>query len=247
MPTRQQFSTKTDTPAEFSEWRKMPTPESANRMLRAIQPSIDKGIQAHVGSDAGPTIQGHAKRILLQSLQRYDPAESKLSTFVINSLQGLRRVSREQQQIIRTPERVSLDQAHLSSAENDLRDRYGRDPTTEELADSTGLSVARIARVRQYKPPVSEGYFIERDESGSGAGHSPTIASSDQPWLEAVYSSLPDQDKLILEHSLGMYGHRPLSTQQIATKLKLSPGAISQRRAKIQAMLDQQEQLGLFQ
>ena len=53
-------------------------------------------------------------------------------------------------------------------------------------------------------------------------------------------------DQKIMELSLGMRGHKPLSNLEIAKKLGRSPGALSQRKAKIQAMIDKEEDLSPF-
>jgi len=49
-----------------------------------------------------------------------------------------------------------------------------------------------------------------------------------------------------MEHTLGMHGKRVLSNQDVARKLKLSPGAISQRKARIQSKMDLAEDLKVF-
>jgi DNA-binding NarL/FixJ family response regulator len=51
---------------------------------------------------------------------------------------------------------------------------------------------------------------------------------------------------VILEHALGLHGKPVLQNQQIAKKLRLSPGAVSQRKAKIQAKLNLQDDLHVF-
>jgi DNA-binding NarL/FixJ family response regulator len=48
-----------------------------------------------------------------------------------------------------------------------------------------------------------------------------------------------------MEHTLGMNNKKVLSNQEIARKLGLSPGAISQRKARIQQLLDRREDLGI--
>jgi len=50
----------------------------------------------------------------------------------------------------------------------------------------------------------------------------------------------------IMEWTFGLYGSPQLSNQAIAQRLKLSPGAISQRKANIQRILDQEQDLSVF-
>ena len=49
-----------------------------------------------------------------------------------------------------------------------------------------------------------------------------------------------------MEWSLGLHGREKLSNKEIANKLLRSPGAISQRKAKIQQLLRQEETLSPF-
>lgn len=45
---------------------------------------------------------------------------------------------------------------------------------------------------------------------------------------------------------MGLHGKPILQNQAIAAKLGISPGAVSQRKARIQAKLDMREELGVF-
>jgi len=80
-------------------------------------------------------------------------------------------------------------------------------------------------------------------------GLSPGLAanqSARDAWVQIVYDELPSLDQKIMELSLGLHGRKPLSNLEIAKKLGRSPGAISQRKAKIQELLDQEQDLSPF-
>jgi DNA-binding NarL/FixJ family response regulator len=49
-----------------------------------------------------------------------------------------------------------------------------------------------------------------------------------------------------MEHTLGLHGKKVLSNQEIARKLRLTPGAVSQRKATIQQLLNQEQELSPF-
>lgn len=230
---------------EFTAWQKTPDRQTTGLLLKKLSPAIDRGISAHVGTNPGPSIRSHARRLALQAVRSYDPIQARLGTHVINNLQGLKRIARKQQQIIHIPERVSLDQAHLHRASADLEDILGRDPSASELADHTGLSLQRIARIRQAKNPMAEGSFLQMTSADQGGGYSPSVdSSSDDIVLRAVYDDLDPINQKIVDWTLGRHGEKQLSNQQIAAKLRISPGAISQRRALIQQRLAEME--GMF-
>ena len=237
-----------DYQADFEAWQKAPTPESTSQMLATIEPAISRGIQTHFGSrDISPTLKSHARRLALQALKTYDPYQSRLSTHVINHLQGLRRVARRQQQIFRVPERVASDQAFVNEQRTHLTDQMGREPSTAELADHTGLSMKRLAYLTQFRTPTAEGTLSAlQTEDGDGSGFIPSVMSSSDTATEAVYGDLDGMNQRIMELGLGLHGHRTMSNPDIARMLRLSPGAVSQRKALIQGKLQEMQGLNLF-
>jgi len=231
----------------YQAWLAQPGPETSRAMLTALEPVIQRGIRTYAGA-SNPLLASQARLLTLRGLKSYDPKKAKLGTHLYNQYQGLRRIQRQQQQTVQAPERVIFDQQKLRFHEQALTDELGREPTDLELADRTGFSLKRMQRVRKYQPGVSEGMLENIDPNLLGA-LSPAVAHSQrsrQMWIDMVYQDLPDLDKKVMELSLGLHGRRPMSNQEIAAKLKRSPGAISQRKARIQQMLDQEPDLGAF-
>lgn len=231
----------------YALWQRNPDPHNSSQILSQLQPTIDKAIMAHVGQ-TNPLLRSRARRLTLGALSNYDPSRgTKLETHVINHLRSLKRISRQQSQIIHVPERISLEQAHLHNHERELADELGREPTAYELADRTGLSLRRIAKIRQTHAPMSEGFFTAQGEAEGSEDFSPAVESAPtQSWPEMVYDGLDPHNQKILEWTLGLHGQPRLRNQQIAAKLGLSPGAISQRKAFIQQQLDQESILSPF-
>lgn len=232
----------------YDAWRAQRTPEAASHLLGALRPAIDRGLRAHVGPQAGPNLRVHARRLALQALETYDPSRARLGTHLVNHLRGLKRLSRRSQQILAVPERLVLDRNYVQECRRQLSDELGRDPSTQELADRTGLSLRRIARVERLQQPMAEGTALRTSAmSEDGHGFQPTVMRDiSDVWLEAVYGDLDGTNQRIMEWTLGLHGQPQLSNQQIAAKLRMTPGAISQRKAQIQAKLDQMEKLDLF-
>lgn len=236
----------------FEAWKASPTPETTGNLLRAVDPVINEAIRTYGGGAAkSPTLRSKARRLTISALTNYDPTRAKLRTHLLSQLQGLRRMSAKEEQILNIPEQVLLDLGGLREAENRLRDQMGRDASDLELADHTGLSTKRIAYLRTMKPSFSEGRLVRVDDEGTSMNMpavDPTGGQSQAfgAWHEFVYHDLDPIDQLIMEHTLGMHGKPQLSNQDIARHLRLSPGAISQRKARIQSKLDQNEATGLF-
>ena len=231
----------------FNAYKTDPSPLNATTLLTSLNPAINRGIRAHVGANVGPTTRSHARKLTLAAVRTYDPTRSGLRTHVINHLQGLRRIQRHQTQILKTPERVMLDRSYLDREENRLMDQSGSEPTLQELADATGLSLKRIHYVRSYRPPLPFSMLeAQAGPEGETTGGGPAIEQDSDAWMEVVYGDLNPVNQKILEWTLGMHNRPMLSNQAIAAKLNLSAGAISQRKNSIQKLINQDTELSPF-
>lgn len=230
----------------FNSWKAEPSPENSSKLLKAVNPVLTAAIRTY-GTQGSPTLHTRAKILALDAMKRYDPSQAKLRTHLMFQLQGLRRHTAQEQQILSVPEQVGLDINHLRESQNVLSDKLGRDPSDMELADHTGLSIRRLKYIRKYKPSYSESSFHRATDDGTDL-YSPAVGGRDDPthWQEFVYHDLEPKDQLILEHSIGLFGKPVLSNQAIAKKLRISPGAVSQRRVRIQQKLDQRDELGVI-
>lgn len=229
----------------FNAWKTLPNPQTSGALIKKIQPTLGKAVSAYV---TNPTTAAHtqAKLLALKSLGNYDPARGvKLNTYLMNQLQGLRRISRQQQQIIRVPERISLEQRVVHDANLELSDNLGREPTTGELADYTGLSMKRLGTIRKYAPPMSEGQMLRVEDEDTP--QLPAIVSGkSRKYAELLYHDLDPAGQKILEHTLGLFGSKELSNNSIAKKLRLTPGAVSQRKSKLQQQLHDLESSNIW-
>lgn len=229
----------------YPQWKSQPSPELNTKIVGALQPVIDTAVSSYVGKSPSPTMRSRARIMALKALETYDPQKGNVKTHLLSQMQSLRRLAAKEQNIISIPEQVGLDYRKLTEAENELRDTIGRDPTDDELADFSGLSSRRIRKIRGFNQPISEGMTAR--QSGNSDDNTNTEIASTLPnytkhtdaWLNFVYDDLSPTDKLVMDMTLGRNGRRPASTQDIARRLNITPGAVSQRAAKIQQMIDQ--------
>ena len=233
----------------YDAWKAKPGPDTNAAMLKALHPTIEGAIRTHVG-EPNPLLVSRARVMALQGLGSYDPKRGRLQSHMYNHLLGLKRANRKQTTILKVPERVQLDKYHLGNAEQELRATLGREPTDDELADHTGFNPDRIAKVRSYQSGLSEGMYEDMQAAGTGfsggAVKMPGAVPQASHWQSIVYDELDDHHKKVMEYAFGLNGRKPLQNQQIAAKLNRSPGAISQAKARIQAMLDEEHDLSPF-
>ena len=232
---------------DFQNWQRARTPQYATVMLRHMAPTIEAGLKTYGGNAPSPMLRSQAKQLALQALHTYDPAKGALNTHVMHSLQRLQRLQAKDANIIRIPERHMLQLQHLQAASDELEQALLRPPTTHELADHTGLSPAKIKKLRSTAFPVAEGQFSGNDEEDDFDSAPAVDQAPHMQAAELVYDDLTDPvDRLILEYGLGLHGQSTLPAAKIAKRLHVTPSAISQRMQRIQGLLDAVESAGLF-
>jgi len=239
-------STKSKNNAYYSAWeqwnKSKKTPDDNAALLKAIDPEIRSAAYIHTGKD-DPLTLSKAQIMALSSLNSYDPEKAELSTYIHSQLQPLKREVRNQAKPIKIPEGAFYEKQKIEQATLELEHELGRPPTDEEISLKTGIPIKRIGNIRKYNTGVSISQFDEQ-------GATPAFSLGDkynEAWVQLVYDDLNPRDKIIMEHTLGLNGKKVLSNQDLAKKLKITPGAVSQAKARIQKALDEEEKYSPFQ
>lgn len=239
----------------FKTWKEAPSPENASILVQHLKPIIDSALTAYGGGPGSRTLSSRAKQLAITSLQTYDPKKGTIRTHLLSNLRGLHRAAAAEQNIIQMPEQVALDRQVLQEAEKALTLELGHEPSTAQLADYTGLPIKRITYVRQAVLPAAMGGATAAtadsdDEFDLARDAAAIIPGQEDPafhaWVEFIYPDLSPRDQVILDYSLGLHGRRRLSPSQIAKKLGITPGAVSQRLQRLQETLDARDNLRVF-
>lgn len=237
----------------WKAYRASPGPEAADAYLKVIRPTIDQGLGAFGGGSVGPSLKSHAKRIALDAANTYDPERGPLRKHLLNHLQGLRRPAMRQSRVLSVPDAVMIDNKAVMDGTKQLADRLGRDPADSEIADYTGLSIKRIGKVRTYRPGLATGQYAAMatgrgDDMDEGGPDDPAVERADPigERLSLVMEDLDPLDRAILENHFALNGRTKVPASHLARRLNLSPGALSQRSAKLQTMLDELADAGLL-
>lgn len=212
-------------------WRKYQKGDdtASSAVLLELQPTIDKAINNFGGADPG--LKTKARLIALDSVKSFDSKKgASLSTFVYGNLQKLLRERGERSNLTHLPENVSIMRSKLKDAIKEWEIEHDEEPTTDQLADKTGISVKRIDAVMNYKPITPDSLTVspEGDQLvGADSGHALDL------YNRVIYNELDSTDKKIYEWSTGFGKGVKLSGVEIARRLKMSPAAVSKRYAKI--------------
>jgi len=216
---------------EYEIWKGKPSDANFDAVLKKADPVINSALQSYAGGDKG--LHSRAKLLAARAIKSYDATKgTKLRTHLMTQLQPLSRTHRERTQVVRVPERVTADLYKMRQEEQRFKDQFGRSASDSELSSATGLSRKRLMHVRKF----ARGEMAESGLVGDeGEILYPGVSKPDpeQVLIEYVHHDLDPIDQTILEHRSGLYGKPVLSNNDIAARLRLSPGAVSQRAAKI--------------
>lgn len=224
----------------YQVWKKQPSPENMGALLDKASPVLDSAIRSYGGGNQA--LKSRARKIAIEAFKTYDPNKgAKLSSHLMTQLQPLTRHAREYGQLVKIPERISLDLYRLSQAEQEHMNTYNRPPSDKELADKTGMSMRRLSKVRDYRRgETAESAFTESDEGDRSIMY-PGVNKPDPQaiWMEYVHHDSSPLDQQILEWRTGYNGKEVLSNNEIAKRLNLSASAVSQRAAKLAQRLSE--------
>ena len=224
----------------YEVWKKKPTPENMGLLLEKAAPTIDSALRSYASGN--PALKSRAKLLAVDAFKTYDPKKgAKISTHLMTQLQPLTRHARAYANVTKTPERVAMDLYRMNQSEQEFHNQQSRLPSDKELADHSGLSVRRLAKLRKYHlGEIAESGLTEMDEGDQSIMY-PGVHQQDPNaiWLEYVHHDLAPLDQKILEWRTGFNGNPVLPNNEIAKRLKLSPGAVSQRAAKIATRLSE--------
>ena len=176
------------------------------------------------------TMELEGKRHAIDAFKNFDASRGvSMANFVTTSVkQKLYRYVGIYQNVARIPEYKIQQIGPLREATADLTSRFGREPTTDELADHMGVTTGHITDLRR---------LLRKDltEEGGGGVEQLEAFEHDPDYERAMmaYYSMNQAEKQVFDFSLGAHGQRQLANNDIAAKLKISAGRVSQIKKAI--------------
>lgn len=231
-----------ETPAQrdvrlYEDWRDAPVGWTKDQAFDRLTKSLEGAVMSAANTyRAAPvptqTLELEAKRLAGQAIKDWDPKGGMALAGYIGTMvrQRLYRWVTQNQNVARIPEAQVGQIGHFQLAINDLSSRFGREPTTDELADHMGIHpkyVSRLRRALRSDLIASNATDAEGDD-GSMADSIEDIPH-DQDYERAMlgYYGLNEQEKHVFDYSLGAHGQLKLKPGEIAAKMGLSPARIS--------------------
>lgn len=218
----------------YANWKKQPSPQLMGHVLAGLQPTLNNAISSY--ANGNKALMGKARLLAAGAVRTYNPTKgAKLQSHVMTQLQPLQRHARELQNVTHVPERISMDLYRMNQAKALFQAENNREPSDKELTKLTHMPIRRLNKIRSYaRGDVSESMLTE-DDGGDQSIMYPGVdkANPEAIWLEYVHHDASPMDQQILEWKTGYNGKPVLSTNEIARKLGLTAGAVSQRSAKL--------------
>jgi DNA-directed RNA polymerase specialized sigma subunit len=230
--------TEPDLDAEWQSWKKSQDPQRLRQLVTKLQPTIGKTLAA--SGIRSPVVIDRAKLVAAKALHSFDPTKgAKIKTYVASQLRSIVRDAPQIQEPLVPGQRYRSEMAELHKAHAQFADAFGRDPTDEELSETTNIPLRKVVRLRsasRARIPMSMVEEADDDEDAPDVIGSTRTKYDD--WADAVYYGLGDIDRLIMSHKTGYRNYEVLDNQQIAQRLNLTPDTVQRRAQRIQQQLD---------
>ena len=178
---------------------------------------------------------------LMTATERFDPRMGyRFSTYATQWIrQSIGRAIDNKAKAIRLPAHISESLRKIDKSKAELQRSLGHEPTTEEIAEHTGLSIKKMHSLLQTtQEPVSLDMTVGDDDSTSLGSlvldrNSPNpqdelIAQEMRGEIEAILNTLDEREKIIMRKRFGFDEDDKSVLQQIGDELHISRERVRQ-------------------
>ena len=205
--------------------------QALTELMEAMQGPIMTAVNAYAAAPLPRvTLELMAKQYAVDAFNDFDTSRGYgFSSYVITSVkQKLYRYVGQYQNVARIPEHQIGQIGPLNEATADLTSRFGREPTSAEVADHMGIPIENVTDMRR---------LMRKDltEEGGGGVDQYEAYEHDPDFERASmsYYGMSTVERQIFDFSLGAHGQPKLSTNEIASRLRISAGRVSQLKKSV--------------
>lgn len=207
-------------------WNNNPTKENMQKLLKQVQPLIKHQItKMNPGNMPRSALEARATSIVIDSLPKFNPEKSQLNTFLTWQLKQLNRYVYKHQNIAKIPESRIVNIGTISRAKEELKTKFGREPSLEDIADYVKLPLSEVRLLdKELRKDISAD-FNKQD-----------MFKSTTDDIDAIYTIWADStgnDRAVIEYLYGLNGKPKLSLPEIANKLNITSVRLSQIKNKL--------------
>jgi len=185
---------------------------------------------------------------LIQAAKKYDPFKEgqnvKFITYAVWWIrQAILHALAEQAGTFRLPQKQANTMYRLERTRSELRERLGRAPTDEELAEAMGISaddVRLLSRVARGSLSLNDPVDSEGDSEFGDLLEQTLLPDADerilfssfQQALREALDELPERERRVLELRYGLEDDRPRTLREIGEIMGLSRERVRQLEAR---------------
>jgi len=178
---------------------------------------------------------------LTKAVERFDPSKgAKLSTYAAWWIkQSIKLALSNQAKTIRLPVHLVEKISKVRRLALEMSHELGREPSDDELAEEIGMSVERVAELRNgsSRPASLEAVIDENDSTRLGETIADEDAQTSYDWLrdqdlqrqlKGALHVLDDREKKIVLQRFGLDGSQPKTLEQLGGVIGLTRERIRQ-------------------
>ena len=195
---------------------------------------------------------------LMKAVERFDPKKGgKLSTYGAWWIkQSIKRALANQSKTIRLPVHLVDKISKMKRIAMRMSEKFGREPTDQELADVIGLSRAKVAQLREIsvRPASLDAAIGDEDDTqfseivGDDNAATPFEMLRDKNMRADVRDLLEELDPReaeILNARFGLDGGKELTLEEVGKKLKVTRERVRQLQnialSKLRRLMEKQD------
>lgn len=208
-------------------------PELLEPLLKRYEPLLARKVNEWRAPNVAPTaFKAELTKHLIQAAHTFDPDRGvAFNTHVQTRIRKAQRFNSKYQNIGYIPEDQARHIGPLRTAQNELADELGRDPTHVELANRMGLPAKKVTTLLGVlRKDVPSSHF-EADPAAFSTGREADIVRLMQ---RAPSEYLTEEEVRVFNHIFGANGARKITnTTGIASQLGLSLPKVSRLKTSI--------------
>jgi len=219
----------------IESWQKTKDPALFGKLMVRYNPVVHKHTNQFASTGVSKSaINTRAKVQLIKSLNTYNPkAGTQPITHIYNGMKKLNRVASESLTSGHIPEARALKMATYRSTVSNMEDRFGREPSTSEVADELKWDPVEVGRMNAELSGETTASKADFDFYGN----STQGTSADKELVDYMYMGLNGRDKVIFEHTFEFAGKKHMKNKELARHLNTNEMDISRSKKRLSKQL----------